>query len=215
MGATHRREREKQKRREQILDAARKVFAKRGFKGATIEDIAGEAELSTGTLYLYFKSKDEMYFSLNMKILTFLNEKLQKLKERKNLSLNQKIRECVKIFLQMYHYDPFAVRFLFHIQTGEDLRDLSAGVKSELIQLSQTGIRTTAAIITESAQEELTVKGHPVALADILWSVFSGLIIWEEGKATLKGRNDYLEPTLDLAAEIFFRGVTCKDADPT
>jgi len=215
MGATQRREREKQKRREQILDAARKVFAKRGFKGATIEDIAGEAELSTGTLYLYFKSKDEMYFSLNMKILTFLNEKLQKLKDRKNLSLNRRIRECMTIFLQMYDYDPFAVRFLFHIQTGEDLRDLSADVKSELIQLSQTAIRTTAAIITGSAQEELTVKGHPMALAEILWSVFSGLIIWEESKAALNGRNDYLKRTLDLAAEIFFRGVTCKDADPT
>lgn len=215
MGAPERREREKHQRREQILDAARKVFAKRGFKGATIEDIAGEAELSAGTLYLYFKSKDEMYFSLNMEILTFLNENLGKLKARKNLPLTQRIRECVKIFLRMYHYDPFAVRFLFHMQTSEDLGGLSDDVKSELIHLSQTGIRLTADIITEPSQETITVKGHPMALADILWSVFTGLIIWEESKAALKGRNDYLEPTLDLAAEIFLRGVTCKDADST
>ncbi len=215
MGTPERREREKQKRRQEILDAAKKVFAGRGFKGATIEEIAAEAELSTGTLYLYFKSKDEIYFSLNMKILIFLNDHLTELRAQRRLSLQDKVRECTRIFLKMYHYDPFAVRFLFHIQTSDYLKNLSADVKSELVDLSQTAIRTIAAIITDAApDEEITVDGHPLALADVLWSVFSGLIIWEESKASLKGRGDFLAPTLDLAAEIFYRGLTCKEPEP-
>lgn len=211
MGTPERREREKQKRRQEILDAAKKVFSREGFKGATIEEIAREAELSTGTLYLYFKSKDEMYFSLNLKILTFLNEHLKQLRDRPNLSLKDKVRDCTKIFLKMYHYDPFAVRFLFHIQTGDYLKNLSEDVRTELIASSQTAIRTIAAIITESNREDITVDGHPAALADIIWSVFSGLIIWEESKASLKGQHDFLAPTLDLAAEIVYRGLTCKE----
>ncbi|MDQ7783625.1 MAG: TetR/AcrR family transcriptional regulator [Desulfomonilaceae bacterium] len=202
-------------RRQQILEAAKRIFARCGFKGATIEEIAGEAELSTGTLYLYFKSKDEIYFSLNMKILTFLNRKLKALKARNEPSLRTRIRECLHVFLSMYHYDPFAVRFLFHIQTGDYLKGLSPEVRSELIELSQTAIRTIAAIITMPAQEEITIKGHPAAIADSLWSVFSGLVIWEESKASLKGRNDYLDSTLDLAAEIFFRGLTSGDRNST
>jgi AcrR family transcriptional regulator len=214
MGTPERRERERQRRRQEILDAAKKVFSRRGFKGATMEDIASEAELSTGTLYLYFKSKDELYFSLNMKILQFLNDHLMELRARQDLTLRQRVRECTGIFLKMYHYDPFAVRFLFHIQTGDYLKNLTDDLKSELIQLSQSAIRAIAAIITEQEPEKITLEGHPMALADTLWSAFAGLVIWEESKSTLKGRGDYLEPTLDLAAEIFFRGLTCKEPDP-
>ncbi|NIR14250.1 MAG: helix-turn-helix transcriptional regulator [Desulfobacterales bacterium] len=58
MGIEERKEREKQMRRRQIIDAAEKVFAEKGFSGATIENIAEQAELSPATLYLYFKNKD-------------------------------------------------------------------------------------------------------------------------------------------------------------
>ncbi len=45
-------------RREQILDAALRVFAKKGFAKATIKDIAGEAGITTGLIYHYFESKE-------------------------------------------------------------------------------------------------------------------------------------------------------------
>ena len=47
-------------RRDQILDAAHGVFASRGFKEATVGHIADAAGIAKGTLYLYFKSKDEI-----------------------------------------------------------------------------------------------------------------------------------------------------------
>jgi len=47
-----------EERKEQITEAATKVFAKQGFEKARMDDIAAEASLSKGTLYLYFKSKD-------------------------------------------------------------------------------------------------------------------------------------------------------------
>ena len=47
-----------EERKEQITEAATKVFAKQGFDKARMDDIAAEANLSKGTLYLYFKSKD-------------------------------------------------------------------------------------------------------------------------------------------------------------
>ncbi len=47
-----------EERKEQIAEAASKVFAEQGFDRARMDDIAQEANLSKGTLYLYFKSKD-------------------------------------------------------------------------------------------------------------------------------------------------------------
>jgi AcrR family transcriptional regulator len=50
-------------RRGQILDAAHAVFAGKGFREATVCDIAEAAGVAKGTVYLYFKSKDEMYWA--------------------------------------------------------------------------------------------------------------------------------------------------------
>jgi AcrR family transcriptional regulator len=58
-----RKEREKINRRNEILQAAKKVFASKDYASATLEDIATEAELSKGTIYLYFNSKAELFLS--------------------------------------------------------------------------------------------------------------------------------------------------------
>jgi AcrR family transcriptional regulator len=54
-------EAEKQERIERILNAARKLFLEKGYHGATMRDIALDAELSTGAIYVYFSGKDEIY----------------------------------------------------------------------------------------------------------------------------------------------------------
>ncbi len=67
MGIAERKEREKLQRRMDIIDAAEKVFFSRGFESATMDEIAGKAELSKGTLYLYFKSKEDLQFAIFMR----------------------------------------------------------------------------------------------------------------------------------------------------
>jgi AcrR family transcriptional regulator len=51
-------------RRNQILDAATRVFAARGFHNSTIRQIAGEAGVADGTIYLYFKNKTDLLIGL-------------------------------------------------------------------------------------------------------------------------------------------------------
>ena len=46
-----------------ILEAARKVFAKKGFSNATVDDIASAAGVAKGTVYLYYESKRDIYFA--------------------------------------------------------------------------------------------------------------------------------------------------------
>jgi AcrR family transcriptional regulator len=55
-------------RREEILDAARRVFAQRGFRGTTIADIAEAAGIALGTIYLYFPSKEDVFAALNQRL---------------------------------------------------------------------------------------------------------------------------------------------------
>ncbi len=67
MGIAERKEREKQQRRSDIIDAAERIFFSRGFDSPTMDDIAAEAELSKGTLYLYFRSRDDLQFAIFMR----------------------------------------------------------------------------------------------------------------------------------------------------
>src|SRR5215468_10261708 len=46
-----------------ILEAARKVFAQKGFSAATVDDIAASAGVAKGTIYLYYESKRDIYFA--------------------------------------------------------------------------------------------------------------------------------------------------------
>ena len=67
MGIKERKEREKGARREEIIIAAEKIFFEKGLAQATMDEIAEAAELSKGTLYLYYKSKEDLYLSVAMK----------------------------------------------------------------------------------------------------------------------------------------------------
>ena len=59
--ALPRRERRKDARPGELIEAALDVFAERGFSGARLEDIAQRAGVTKGTVYLYFKSKEELF----------------------------------------------------------------------------------------------------------------------------------------------------------
>ena len=67
MGIKERREREKEQRRNAIIDAAEDVFFAKGIDNATMDEVAEKAELSKGTLYLYFKSKEDLYLAINLR----------------------------------------------------------------------------------------------------------------------------------------------------
>ena len=60
MGVAERREREKQQRRDQAIQAAMEIYNEEGYHAITMDKISERAELSRAALYLYFKNKDEI-----------------------------------------------------------------------------------------------------------------------------------------------------------
>jgi TetR/AcrR family transcriptional regulator len=67
MGIQERKGREKEARREEILSAAEKVFFEKGLGASTMDEVAEAAELSKGTLYLYYRSKEELYLGVTLR----------------------------------------------------------------------------------------------------------------------------------------------------
>ncbi|MCF0057473.1 TetR/AcrR family transcriptional regulator [Dyadobacter sp. CY356] len=65
MGIVERKEREREEMRELILEAARKLFLAQGFDKTSIRNIAEAIEYSPATIYLYYKDKNELLYSLH------------------------------------------------------------------------------------------------------------------------------------------------------
>jgi AcrR family transcriptional regulator len=72
MGIAERKVREKQMRRDLILKASEEIFFEKGLRAATLDEVAERAEVSKGTIYLYFTSKEDLYYSLMTKGLSML-----------------------------------------------------------------------------------------------------------------------------------------------
>lgn len=73
LGVKARKEMEKDIRMKDIIDAAEKVFFEKGFSNATMDDVAEEAEFSKRTIYVYFRSKEQLYFEIMLRGYRLLN----------------------------------------------------------------------------------------------------------------------------------------------
>ena len=208
MGIKERKEREKERRRQQIIVAAKRIFSTKGFNKTTMEDIAKEAEISPGTIYIYFKSKDELYASLSIRILQHLHIRLEYVKNLKDISGQQRIMSLKEALCDVYNLDPLILISLFHLQSSESLKNLSSGLLLEIIRLSQKSLKIIADIFSEGINNGVFINKNPNALADIFWVLFSGVILWEESRKNIDNKKDNLKQTLDIAFDIFRQGIT-------
>ena len=208
MGIQERKQRERERRRQQIIVAAKRVFSEKGYSKSTMEDIAREAELSPGTLYLYFKNKDELYASLSLRILQYLNIRLDDVKKEKDIQPRQKVTAIKEALFDVYQFDPMILINMFHLQSSETLKNLSSPLLENITELSRNSLTILSEIFQENSGQNDFTSHHPDAIADIVWSLFTGVVLWEESKRMIDNEKDFLKQTLDVAFEIFSRGIT-------
>jgi len=209
MGIYERKQREKKQRRQEILHAARKVFSNKGYHSATIEEIALEAELSPGTLYLYFKNKEELHTFLSIEILKRLADEIQKVVSQ-DISVEDKMERFCDVFIDIYDYDSNILINLFHLQSGETLKNLSEDVLKQIKTYSIMAHGAIADVVKQGINQGIFIDEHPAALADIFWASYCGIVLWVDSKRLLNGEKDFVKPTLKTAFKIIGNGMKKK-----
>ncbi len=208
MGIQERKRRERKRRRRQIMVAAKKVFSIKGFTKTTMEDIAREAELSPGTLYLYFKNKDELYASLSVEILEHLYNKLKRVYVKASQSPQRRIELLKQTLFEVYEFDPLILVNLFHLQSSDILKNLSGPILSDIRDLSQKTIAIISRIFEEGVSGRVFIEKPPKDLSDVMWALFSGIVLWEESKRIINNQSAPVYPAFETAFEIFSRGIS-------
>jgi AcrR family transcriptional regulator len=107
--AVSRKEVERETRRAFILDAARRILAKKGVEETSMDDIAGEAEYTRRTLYAYFRSRDEIHLSIFLEDME-ARRALQQVAVLKAGNGLEKIRAWGETFYEYARHNPHAMR---------------------------------------------------------------------------------------------------------
>lgn len=104
----------KKQKKEQIIKASLKLFAKNGFYTTTIPDIAKSIKMSVGNMYNYFKSKDILAKEVLRFISVFLGTELKKINE-KDISSKEKIKEIVTIYFKTAIEKPEMIDYFLRV----------------------------------------------------------------------------------------------------
>ena len=176
MGTLERKEREKEQRRKAILKAARKVFFEYGLQSASMDMIAEIAELSKGALYLYFKSKEDLYVSLLEEGLAILRRMFEEVAARP-LPAGEALREIGLAYYEFFKRHPD----YFQILKFTDARGLHSKVSQEVLQCTEKrsmGCLQVVASVYERGMKEGIYRSDlaPMEVAVMLWGTSNGMI---------------------------------------
>ena len=124
-------------RRSEILDAAAKVFATKGFVATHMEDIAEAARLAKGTLYLYFQSKDAIYQATVRQAMTKLAA-LTEERVRKESDLAGKLAAFISVRIAFWSERQQLYRIILSINRQEQHRKRSIAWQKEVVLYLQS-----------------------------------------------------------------------------
>lgn len=177
-----RKEREKQERREEIFNAAKTVFAKKGFSQTTMEEVAERAKLSKGAIYLYFKSKEDLLISLIENYLDKLTILIKNIAESKK-SPFEKINNIV---MQILSYLQMNKEFtcIFSPERGEFLHKMQKKtVRDRTLSKLQNQTMLIAQVIKEGIKLNVFRNIDPYISASAIFAmihtIIAGAIIYE------------------------------------
>lgn len=154
--------------RSKILHDSMLYFAKNGFSGTKISDLAKHIGIGQGTLYIYFKSKEELFAEIYA--LTNSSEDIKELKllARLPISAEKKIQKLSKSIMDKLTQDEsYAAKVTLNTQMMME----NNGFASEETTYRSELYRITEKIIIQGQKEGSVVKGAPMKLADYFWGV--------------------------------------------
>ncbi len=102
-----------------IIVAAKKIFQVKGFKEATMRDIAAEANVNMAMLHYYFRSKENLFFLVLDEAFRLLVEKIVTVLTNDNLDIFEKIRTIVREYITFFCEKPYLPQFIM----GEVIRN--------------------------------------------------------------------------------------------
>ena len=201
MDKAERKEREFNLRRAEILEQAEKIFAVKGFHNTTVAEIAGASGFAVGTLYQFFKSKEQLYTVM-------LTEKLNRMYSciRESVAIEaDTIRKIERLVASQFRFVENNAEFCSIFIRGDhlSLSEGSAALRKQMMADYAVHVSFTEEVIREGIRagilKEMDPRMMAVALTGIINSCASKWLAMMEGAS--------LMVNVPFVIDIFLEGV--------
>lgn len=176
-------------RREEILDAAVKVFARKGFAASRIEDVAVEAGIAKGSVYLYFKSRDALLAGVFERYATKSARVLAELGDGAPL---ERLTRLVRAAIEMLAAHPDHARVLLEVWASNPPIDMAAMYREYRGAI--------AGLLAEAAAEGALRPGIGAEHAVVIVGAIEGCLVQALVDRELPLR-ELAEPVIQLCVE--------------
>jgi AcrR family transcriptional regulator len=182
-----------------ILDAARTVFSRQGYAQTAVDDVAEEARIAKGTLYLYFKSKEELYLAALVSDLRAMAAE-----GRREIEAVDTFREKLRAFLRVrLNYCRSHEDFLRIYLAEYGSMFVKTPLSRELCQLLRENMRYLASVIEEAGDRGEVAPVPAGAAAAAIFDVSRGLM-----ERRLLGWKEFRAPQeIEFAVDLLLGGI--------
>ncbi len=174
----NRRERERQERYQTILDAARSVYFSKGITNTTIDDVAAAAEVSKGTVYRYFSSRQTILLTLLQEGLVMLVERLETAYSAEEpLPASTRLRRLALAYFFFFQTHPHYYRLLMAFDRPGFIESIDPGLYEHVLIRSTRGLSYVVQAIEQGVAEGELVAEDPKQAAGVIWSMLHGVYV--------------------------------------
>jgi AcrR family transcriptional regulator len=202
-----RRKKEKENRKNVILKAARKLFFEKGFKSVTVDSIAAKAELSKGSIYLYFDSKEEIY----VEILIANNIEFHKTIAdifQKEVPASDLLLEFARIYVDYFLYDTELFRIFMAFMLRADQMSLTEEQNSNLMRMTNENIRIIGEILQKGYDSgEFSSVINVRQGQNAIWGMLNGIISLYLFTGAPAKRSEKIHTMVKDSLNIFIKGL--------
>ena len=209
MGITERKEREKESRKESIIDAAQKVFFEKGLLLSTMDEIAETAELAKGTLYLYYHSKEDLYLAVMMRGLMIMHSMFEEVIAQK-FSVVKTMVELTKSYTAFFEQHRNYFRMLHFFNTPQFHKQVSEEMMQSCDDLNQSLWNMVVEIIKQGMiEKQFRTDLNPIEISLIMWSNATTLLmrIDTQHEMFIQKMNINLNDTLRVSNTLFLESI--------
>ncbi len=209
--ALERKTADRQARRQRIQQAAREVFAEHGYAKTSIEKVARRASLSVGAIYLYFRSKEDLYISLLEETLYSFSTEFQRIASQSELPPRAQLESAWQSLMQWAGSDVEGTRTLRLFAQPNIRKQLS----QEVAETSSTRLREILGSLATIVQSGVNAGNYRIGdanhAAQLLWTMFLGLLAANDIGANLELPRQSLSDAARTSFVAFEAGLQHRD----
>jgi len=199
--------REKEIKKNAILKAARKLFFAKGFKSVTIDSIAKRAELSKGSIYLHFKSKDEIYSQILLSDIDKFQKRVSDLLGNEK-SASAMLLRLSGIYVDFFFKDRELFRILMTFMLNTNHRNLPQDIEQHIIKTMNRAIDIIDKILQYGIDNnEFSPEINLRQNRNAIWGLFNGIISLYLFSGSEAKREELIRSTIHSSLEIFIKGL--------